>query len=153
MIETILKEVENNSGYNIKDIRRLQNLILLRGVYYKLSRENTDATFDSIGKLVGKSHASVMNSYRRIDKDLKQYKMYNVLYNHIKDKLFVKTEKEVVSLQNYTEAFNELLNLNNNELSDFEETRLKPYLSMLKSKRVQQVKTVAGAKLNRTTKI
>ena len=148
----IADQVIKGSGFNIRNKYQQTHLLLLRKVYYKLARKYTLEPLERIGREVGKNHASVGAALSTVDKDLKDFPFFEDLYNKIEYKIIGKKQYKILQkplgINIKTSVLRSLDVLNNKEMKDFEETRLKPYLSMLKSRRVHNIKTVVGAKLN-----
>ena len=62
------------------------------------------------------------------------------------------TQKEKVlnKSNQFLKQFNELLELNDSEITEFKKTRLKPFLAMLKSRKTHKnITNVAGATIKR----
>lgn len=61
-IEEIRNYVESKTGLDISRKTRKRQYVDARALYYKLSRENTDASLEEIGALVNRDHSSVVHS-------------------------------------------------------------------------------------------
>ena len=151
-LKYIINSVIKYSGFDITMKKKNDNLVLLRQVYYKLARKHTKETHSKIGAEVGKNYATVLHALSTVDKDLKAYPMYNDLYKKINYKIIGKKKFKVVpkalGVNVETSVLKELNELSDVDMTDFKETRLKPYLSMLKSRRKHKTITeVKGALL------
>ena len=150
-LKYIADEVIKNSGFNIRMQKREAHLILLRQVYYKLARKHTLETFTNIGKEVKVHYSSVMYGFNKADRDLKRVPLYKTLYNSIESKITglkedLEDNKNIV-VNFKTDELRQLNKLSYTDILDFNETRLKPYLKMLESRRVHNIKEVKGAML------
>ena len=61
-IEEIRNYVESKTGLDISRKTRKRQYVDARALYYKLCRENTDASLEEIGTLVNRDHSSVVHS-------------------------------------------------------------------------------------------
>ena len=77
------------TGQDILNPARQRDRIDARTLYYLLAKENTTASYAKIGKVVGKSHASVMHSYLHNAQNMlvwnKDYKEIYDKYNAVAD--------------------------------------------------------------------
>ena len=89
MLHNIMKYVIRETGQDILNPARQRDRIDARTLYYLLARENTTASYAKIGKVVGKSHASVMHSYLHNAQNMlawnKDYKEIYDKYNTVSD--------------------------------------------------------------------
>mgnify|MGYP003673473929 CR=1 FL=1 len=89
MLHNIMKYVIRETGQDILNPDRQRDRIDARTLYYILAKENTTASYAKIGKLVGKSHASVMHSYLNNGENMlswnKDYKEIYDKYNIVSD--------------------------------------------------------------------
>ena len=89
MLHNIMKYVMRETGQDILNPARQQDRIDARTLYYLLAKENTTASYAKIGKVVGKSHASVMHSYLHNAQNMlvwnKDYKEIYDKYNTVSD--------------------------------------------------------------------
>ena len=83
MLKNIINYVIRETGQNILNPDRQRDRIDARTLYYVLAKENTSYSYAKIGKVVGKSHASVMHSYL---KNADQMFLCNPDYKEIYDK-------------------------------------------------------------------
>ena len=85
-------------------------------------------------KDVVKINLELKNKILKLEKELQKYKI----------------NKPRIVLKPITERFNELSQLSDAELTEFKETRIKPFLMMLKSrKKHKEIKNVIGARILR----
>ena len=150
-LKYITNSVIKYGGFDITMKKKNDNLVLLRQVYYKLARKHTKETHSKIGAEVGRNYATVLHALSTADKDLKDYPMYNDLYEKIHYKIVGKKKFKIVpkalGTTLKTTVLKGLDDLSDSDILDFEETRLKPYLRMLNSRRVHNITEVKGALL------
>ena len=148
---------------------RKRDTIDAKRVYVKLCREHTLETYDKIGKTINCNHATILHHYkhRNIIQDV-----FKLRGNMLIEKYDLNAEKYDVSRINYGKAFKkdlnikktdlnenelfildsfkELSNLNDSELTEFKETRLKPFLRMLESRKTHKnITNVVGETIKR----
>ena len=169
-IRTVIRKI-----YGVSPRTRKRNIksSIAKFTYYTLARKYTKQNLMSIGRCVGFDHATVLNGLMKLDGLLKSYPEYKPFYkeserivldNSSKDDTifyekykaeFLDAEKlqsnkiiyEKPSIrQCEKDILNALSNLDDSDILNFNETRLKPYLKMLKSRKIQTVNTVDGAK-------
>jgi len=63
-IDKIKEIVETQTGINLSNPSRKNELVYLRALYFNLCREYTRHPFDVIGKSVGKHHATVIHGIK-----------------------------------------------------------------------------------------
>ena len=89
VLHNIMKYVMRETGQDIQNPNRQRDRIDARTLYYLLAKENTTASYAKIGKIVGKSHASVMHSYLNNAENMlawnEDYKEIYDKYNAISD--------------------------------------------------------------------
>jgi len=161
-LQLIKNTIELYSGQDITKVTRLDNIISLRIIYYKIARDLTYYSLREVGELVGKNHATVLNGVNKFEEVIRK-KYYNQLYNDVLNSLnnevaldrvakIASAEQEEslnteiwklkAQLLEFEQTLNhpifkDLLTLSDSELSDFRETRLKPYKKSLESRLYQ----------------
>ena len=160
-LKQIRAAVENEFKLNISLKGRQQKSVNARAIYCLLSRELTLATYEEIAKEVKRKHATVLYLEKKARYFIDVEPKYKDSYINIKNNLSfpvaqeqqdVKIVERIVykdSIQDLRECersiLKALINVNDSDILDFTNTRLKPYLEMLKTKRVHIVREVAGA--------
>ena len=66
-LETIRDYIEANIKVNLKKKTRTRDMAYARAVYYKLAKRYTVQPLSSIGKLVGRDHATVLHGLKLFD--------------------------------------------------------------------------------------
>lgn len=74
-IEEILRLVELDLHTNLNTKSRKRELVYARSIYFKLARHFTLRSYDSIGKLVSRDHASVLHGIKVFDNVIAEYEM------------------------------------------------------------------------------
>ena len=138
---------------------RKREIVYAKKIYIKLAREATLESLEQIGKNINLKHDNVLYHYNRTDYIFESYKTKcnEIIKKYkIKAQYFEKEEPVVIEQVDNTsneailERFNELSALSEDELTEFRETRIKPFLMMLKSrKKHKKIEKVAGARLLR----
>lgn len=196
--KNIVKIVSNYFNKDIKENSRDRDVIYMRSIANKLSREFTTETLIRIGKSTNSNHATVIHSLRKFDEDYKfqstpldveKSYMYlrslikstinnNIKQNYGKDvsssdynelllkysrlyhdyktsnKEFRNKIKELEKRPKIDGLIREVLidlnKLSDTQLSEFVETRLKPFKMMLENRKYNKViPKIQGALLNR----
>lgn len=102
-IDKIKEAVEQETGYDLTDQRRIREHVYTRAVYFTLCRNNTLASFQSIGKTVNKNHATVLHGVRLYEDTLERFdKTYSELYKRLQNKILMKhdtREKEIKDIR------------------------------------------------------
>lgn len=156
--------VEHESGIDIATPCRVKEHVLARAIYCLVSRERTRKSLRAIGEEIDRKHDSVLHLINKSKYFVKHEKDYKQLYSDVlsvidfglKDSEIPEDKIKVVEKIVYRD-FNDnlrqcekdlldaLKNVSDNNILEFNKTRLQPFLSMLKSKRTHKVKEVAGA--------
>lgn len=157
--EQIMHIVNKEFDLDVSIKTRKREIVYAKKIYIKLAREATLETLEQIGKNLNMPHDNVLYHLRKLDCI---YDSYKTKCNEIIKKYKIKAqyfekEKPVVieqidnkSNEAILERFNELSALSEDELTEFRETRIKPFLMMLKSrKKHKKIEKVAGARLLR----
>lgn len=87
--ETIKQIVESHFKIEISKETRQREYVEARGIYYKLTRDNTRLSLTAIGKPVNKHYSSVIHGIIQIEnwieRDVAIRNNYTVLKNKVKD--------------------------------------------------------------------
>lgn len=151
----IMQIVNKEFNLDVSIKTRKREVVYAKKVYIKLARECTLESLEQIGKNIDLKHDNICYHLRKIDCIFEDYK---IKCNEIIKKYQLEAqpfkfseEKKREIAENYILThFNELSTLSDSELKEFKETRLKPFLMMLKSrKKHKKIQKVAGAKLLR----
>jgi len=87
-IEEILRLVELEIEEELNTRSRKRELVYARAIYFKLARDITKRSYDSIGKLVGRDHASVLYGVKLFDTVIANYEMeYLKVYKELRFKI------------------------------------------------------------------
>lgn len=169
-IRNVIKEVY---GVSPRSRKRHTKYSIAKFTYYKLSKKYTKQTLAVIGQNVGFDHATVLNGLKKIDGLLSSYPEFMPYYKECEKIILDNSSKDdTIFYEKYKAEFlnekvketnkivyekptirqcekdvlNALSNLDDSDVLNFHETRLKPYLSMLKSRKHITVNKVQGAK-------
>ena len=181
-LQELKNKLDKFYGFDISTKSRVSKYVKARSVYYKIiTTQLLGYTFESIGKSIGRNHATVIHGLKTFEGyyliDIHFKKTYHQFLNDLNDTDFIAIEpvnneeieelkkqyqKKIIDLQcrihnlekqnkhaNNTHVdFKPLFELNDKEVLDFIETRLKPYLNMIKSKKMhKEIIEVVGARL------
>jgi hypothetical protein len=168
-IEEIKTIIEDHFKIDIKFKTRTPKYIVPRYIYFKLCREETNSNSTEIGKGAGTSRYMVKHGITELKAlllDLPPYKLsYDLLSKRITKKRKeqeyldnLQVVEEIVDKnehlrQSEKNVLSVLKNMSDIDISLFIDSRLKPYVNMLKSKKTQEVDNVIGATRNFTMKI
>jgi len=150
-IEEIKTIVESHFKINLEAVYRTPKYSIPRFIYYDLCEKYTNSNEDSISKLIGKHRTMVNHSRTAIKPLLKEYTSYKLSYDLLISQITGETKevkKIIYKIPTFkTDELRQLNELDDMDILDFNNTRLKPYLKMLKSRRVHNTTEVKGALL------
>lgn len=153
--------VEFHSDLDLSIKCRRTPYIIAKTVCILLCRRNPKISYQAIGDLLNINHASVMNLNKKGEYRVKVEEDYKKLYMNVLNsidstkptydqatKTFIKTiykpfEDSLRECEK--DVLRGLKTMSDTELSEFNNTRLKPYISMLKSRVVHKTNEVIGA--------
>ena len=84
--EIIIKKVSTKYGIDIKDIyseKRASNISQTRHICIYIIRKTLELSYPSIGKIFSKDHATIMASYKRIEKEIKNNSAFEIEINEL----------------------------------------------------------------------
>ena len=144
-LKDIADSIHALSGLDIRLRTRKRQYFYGRMVYCKIAREYTYNTLESIGKEVGIKHDTTIHCLKRFEQDI--YNQNNKkLYDSVLWELGLKKQeddKEILKPTNLEllqlSVLRELKELSYAQLSEFHETRLKPYKKALESRVMPKV--------------
>jgi hypothetical protein len=161
-IKQIRAAVENEFNLCIAIKGRQQKSVDARAIYSLLCRELTTETYKEIGKETNRKHEVVMYLEKKARYFIDVEPKYKDAYVNIKNRLEFPVKQEqpnvkIVERIVYTDSIQDLRDsersilidlkeLSYSEISELHETRIKPYLSMLKTRVKHEVKETKGAK-------
>ena len=150
-LNEIQKLVENHFKVNLRNKNRHKKHTIPKVIYYDLCERFTNKTIQHISNNIGFDHAMVVYSRKAIKPLFKEYPAYELSYKLLVSKITGKEqyiEKIIYKQPTFkTDELRQLNELDDYDILDFNNTRLKPYLSMLKSRRVHNITEVKGALL------
>ena len=85
--EMIKQVVEEHFKIQLNSKTRRREYVEARAIYYKLLRDNTRMSLANIGKTMGRDHATVLHSVRRVDDWIKYDKQIRLDYNTLNDRV------------------------------------------------------------------
>lgn len=155
-----LKEIADTvcaaTGLDIRSPRRRKYEYYARMIYYKIARTETKNNLEKIAKEVNRTHVMVLHALDKFDNDIimdNNKKIYDsVLWGLGLEKQDDKKEVERITNLELLQlsVLRELKELSYTQLSEFNETRLKPYKKALQSRVMPKVIIEEqGAMLNR----
>ena len=157
-----LKEIADTvaaaSGLDIRTNRKRNEEYFARMIYCRIASSETLESLERIGKEVNRNHATMIHALRKFNTDIKvghNAELYNYVLKEldleVKDTPSITEDVQNTNLELLRlSVFRALKELSYSELSEFNETRLKPFKKALES-RIQPklIVKVAGAMLNR----
>lgn len=135
-----IKEIfDKEYGFNLADRAKPEDMVFARQMYIKVCR-SYHIGYEKIGKAIDRTHATVLYHNKQADlAPLSHKKKYNniVLKYGLQSKLFEVPDEQMLVEQRRSrnqeifDKFYKLKELTKEELINFEETRLIPYLKMI----------------------
>lgn len=142
--------VERQSGVILETKSRATGFVVPRSIYSKFAIQYTNATYQQIANTLERNHASVHNAVKQYDSLIDAYPRYRKIaekierklnpdkYKKLDESVEVKSE-EIIEMTTVKEAFlKDFKTLEDEDVLEFHETRLKPYISMLKSRKYHE---------------
>ena len=128
---------------DLSEKSRELDFVLARAVYFKVLRDVYFQSYQSMGRSIGKDHATAMHSYKNFDSYNDYYKSVQECYKHVQIKLGL-IEKKPVDLVNEFDVkehvkicLTYLVQLDDNELKAFI-PKIDLYLKSVKYNRKKQ---------------
>lgn len=111
--------------YDLKDNRQRRNIIYKHS-FFVCCRELTTLSLSSIGKLLGKDHATVLHAIRKHSANY----MYDSIYRAVYDQMYDSFSKKVES---FNEGINEMINkrISRMDVDSFSTVMVKMYKDKL----------------------
>ena len=91
-LELIKNVTEDVTGMNIKRNDRKRDVVIARYIYFNLAKELTGKTMTSIGKVVGRNHATVLHGIRVLNDWIETSREVRDIYTRVKDQLVSETD-------------------------------------------------------------
>jgi hypothetical protein len=138
-IEKLIEKTNTYFNCDITKNTRIKNIAIVRRVFFVIAKD-LGYTLTKIGKSVNRGHSIVWVAHNTHDDNIlydKHYReCYNDFYNHIYG---VKIEEDKKEIKTQIKGFDALLDFSEEELLEFKETRLEPFIMMLKSRNNKQL--------------
>ena len=150
-IDKLYKEVTDFFGVDLKSKDRETLIVNARYVFFVQARLMR-CTMQQIANMCNKSHGMVWKAEHEHDDNMLYNRYYRESYNAFINRIDKKEEKSknIILTEAQKTLLSDLKQLSNSDILEFRETRLKPYLNMLKTRvKQKQVHQVAGARLIR----
>lgn len=149
----VIKVVKDVCGVDITNKIRSAEYFHARQIYYAIAKKYLHCGPTKIALGVNCTHATVINAIKKWENDIN---IWNNRYNYEKC-LELLGLKETITLEENKETrksikrlLMDLNRLSDEDISEFEETRLKPYIKLLESRNKPKIIThVRGALLNK----
>lgn len=133
-IKELVKKINNYFDCDIRQLTNQKEIVAPRKVFFVLGNE-MGYSLSMMGREVNRSHSMAWVAVTKHVDNLKYDSYYKTCYTTFHEYLYgAKLVKETKDIKTHIKGFNALLELNEDELLEFKETRLKPFLSMLKSR-------------------
>ena len=154
MMTTEEARIKIESIMNIDDLNkdtREISYVFARKMFCHYLRRHKLLTWYKIGAEINRSYCNAIH----LDKSLSNLLEYDKPSRELWNKFMGIEEEEEEAIEEikhryYLRGLEALLHLNDSDMLEFKETRLKPFLMMLESrKKSKQIQEVAGAMLNR----
>ena len=141
-----LKEIADTvaaaSGLDIRTNRKRNEEYFARMIYCKIASSETLESLERIGKEVNRNHATMIHALRKFNTDIKvghNAELYNYVLKEldleVKDTPSIAEDVQNTNLELLRlSVFRALKELSYSELSEFNETRLKPYIKSIKTR-------------------
>ena len=118
-LETIKDYIEANIKVSLKKKTRARDMCYARAVYYKLAKRYTVQSLTSIGKLVGRDHATVLHGLKLFDEAIMYSEPLKVVYDsfsiNVENKNLEDADSNMLDIKNLAEQ-NKRLKRNINTL-------------------------------------
>ena len=91
-IQILLKIIVDKTAYSLEDLRgpsRKRELVHVRRAFFAIARKLLGLSFQKIGDVLGKDHATVMHSLSRHNAEIDVYDDYSKVYKKLYDSLNV----------------------------------------------------------------
>lgn len=90
---------------DIHDNSRTREYVLARSMYYKLLRDNTRMSYQNIGNLFSKNHATILHSIKQLNNHMKFDIVLRTEFNYINNTFLYLIDSDL--LEKYNETSNE----------------------------------------------
>jgi len=100
MTKELINEIVNQYfDLNINTSTRKRHYVEARATYYKLCRDFTNLSLETIGSDLNKNHATVLHGIKQLDNWMKQDSRIKNNYKLLKNKIFnIEQEEEVIEI-------------------------------------------------------
>jgi len=106
-LETIRDYIEANIKVSLKKKTRTRDMAYARAVYYKLAKRYTVQSLTSIGKLVGRDHATVLHGLKLFDEAVMYSEPLKVVYDsfsvNVENKNLEDADSNMLNIKNLAE--------------------------------------------------
>ena len=106
-LETIKDYIEANIKVSLKKKTRARDMCYARAVYYKLAKRYTVQSLSSIGKLVGRDHATVLHGLKLFDEAIMYSEPLKIVYDsfsiNVENKNLEDADSNMLDIKNLAE--------------------------------------------------
>ncbi len=106
-LETIKDYIEANIKVSLKKKTRARDMCYARAVYYKLAKRYTVQSLSSIGKLVGRDHATVLHGLKLFDEAVMYSEPLKIVYDsfsiNVENKNLEDADSNMLNIKNLAE--------------------------------------------------
>ena len=106
-LETIKDYIEANIKVSLKKKTRARDMCYARAVYYKLAKRYTVQSLSSIGKLVGRDHATVLHGLKLFDEAVMYSEPLKIVYDsfsiNVENKNLEDADSNMLDIKNLAE--------------------------------------------------
>jgi hypothetical protein len=106
-LETIKDYIEANIKVSLKKKTRARDMCYARAVYYKLAKRYTVQSLSSIGKLVGRDHATVLHGLKLFDEAVMYSEPLKIVYDsfsiNVENKNLEEADSNMLDIKNLAE--------------------------------------------------
>jgi len=106
-LETIKNYIEANIKVSLKKKTRARDMCYARAVYYKLAKRYTVQSLSSIGKLVGRDHATVLHGLKLFDEAIMYSEPLKIVYDsfsiNVENKNLEDADSNMLDIKNLAE--------------------------------------------------
>jgi hypothetical protein len=148
MLYKIKEDLDSKYGFDISTRNRKRKYAYSRKVFCKLAKSRIEEyTLTEIGEVLNLTHDNViymLSTFNYINKtDLKIFNELSDKYlgtNLLNEQKAIEQSDIIKSIPKLS-SFEKLLELTDHDLLEFEETRLKPFIKMLESRKKKLINT------------
>ena len=139
-LEEIKEAVDLFFEIDISSKDKSNKYVAGRAVYYNISKRETKKSYDNISKVVKKDHCAIVHAKKNFDNYLDMDNFsdnYDSILEYLGIENLRESTKEEIKKESHVllSIVSDLDNLTDSDLITFRETRLEPFINMLKTRK------------------